>query len=144
MSPAKGVCQRYRRIKCFSNEGTAKFVISINEEYKTNSGIEKKSSYRYEDNSNVDWDKYKNAKSISSDQLFGTDETSEYDKQKLSQYSNATAIGSDDFFGESQKKEKSISQIDEWNSEDFSRMASNIKDTAIRMAQQAKTLFDDF
>ncbi|KAL7714931.1 Uncharacterized protein QTN25_007653 [Entamoeba marina] len=91
----------------------------------------------------VDWDKYKNSKSISSDQLFGYDEPSEYDKQKLSQYKHSTAIGSDELFGET-KQSKSYGMDDEWGEDDVTKLANTIMDGAKSLAKQAKGLFDDF
>ncbi|EDR22054.1 hypothetical protein EDI_201700 [Entamoeba dispar SAW760] len=95
--------------------------------------------------SNVDWNKYKNAKSISSDQLFENDEPTAYEKQKLSQYSNASAIGSEEFFGKEEKKSYSkIDTDDEWGNDELSRMADSIANGAVKLATKAKSLFDDF
>ncbi|ELP92766.1 hypothetical protein EIN_371780 [Entamoeba invadens IP1] len=134
----------------FDGAGTIKPKIYASAAGGSNVSVKKPQKARPKEtassSSNVDWNKYKNAKSISSDQLFGSDEPTEFEKAKLSQYQNSSAIGSDDFFGkkEEERTYKVKGDDDDWGNDDLAKVANTLAEGASRLATKAKNLFDDF
>ena len=136
--------------KIYASAAGASNVVVKKPQPKTQS----KSSYS-SSSSNVDWNKYKDAKAISSDQLFGYDQPTAMEKQRLNQYSNAKAISSDQIFGTETSTSKSsgysgssfnsqFDDDDDWGTDDLSRMADTIADGAAKLVAKAKSLFDNF
>ena len=113
----------------------------------------KTSSYSSNDHSSGQGnaqDRFKNARSISSDQYFGTDKEISHERQsKINQFSGATSISSSQYFGDDESSGSGSGKdlgddIIETAKNDLQKLKSSLITGGRKLAEMTKDFFNDF